>query len=126
MEVLSFFHFFFLLQLVYAIALSQSSSITAGPVYTVFSLIPPAAISFVTWMLKTKVFQFDISELQEDEHTTEDTNEQRNADVVPEERIPLLAVEDTRSASEPNGAPNHDSGQDYGATRDENHNETNC
>lgn len=102
-----------LLQLVYALALSQSSSITSSPVYTILSLVPSAVISFVTWMLKTKFFQFDTTELQEleNERSLEDTNEQR--DNSNEERIPLLTME---GDSDSNSTPNHDNGQVYGAT----------
>ena len=107
-----------LLQLVYALALSQSSSITSSPIYTVLSLLPSAVISFVTWVLKTKFFQFDTTELQEleNEHTIENTNEQleaNNSTIVSEERIPLLKMEGNGDSD---GTQNHDNGQVYGAT----------
>ena len=49
------FMYIILIQLVYALlALGQSAAITAGPAYTVLTLISSAAISFVSWMLKNK------------------------------------------------------------------------
>lgn len=120
-------------QFVYAFVSNQSANITTAPVYTILSLIPSAVISLVTWMLKTEVFQFEFAKLHwEDEHTTNDTNDQRDISnsntPQEEERTPLLAVEEnSNGASEANA--NHDNAaghQDYGATRDDDHNETNC
>ena len=92
-------------------------------------MIPPVAISFVSWTLIAKVFQLEFPEPQESEHTADDMNGQRNADSVPEkekEHTPLLAEDENHSASERNSTTlDCDNGQDYGATRDEDH-ETNC
>lgn len=106
--------------------LIKSASITAAPVYTILSLIPPIAISFVSWTLKAKL---EFPEPQENEHTADNMNGRRNADAVPEkekEHTSLLAVDENHSASERNSTTlDCDNGQDYGATRDEDH-ETNC
>ena len=119
-----------LFPVVYALLLNQSLSITAGPVYTVLSLIPTAAISFVSWMLKTKAFQFE--ELKNAQNS-EDTNEPRaanNDNDQEEERIPLLTVEENGSSTEParnESSPNLRNRQNYGATNAEDKSsETNC
>ena len=49
------FAFGMVFPLVYALVFGKLSAITAGP-YTILSLIPSAAISFASWMLKTKMF----------------------------------------------------------------------
>lgn len=58
--------------------LIQPSSITNGPVYTVLSLIPSAAISLISWLLKTKVYQFDFAKHLQMTQSTEHTDEQRD------------------------------------------------
>ena len=114
---------------VYALLLNQSLSITIGPVYTVLSLIPTAAISFVSWMLKTKVFQF---EKLKNALNSEDTNEQRAANNntdSEEERIPLPTVDENSSASEPRSesSPNLCNRHNYGTTdAEDKSSETNC
>ena len=116
---------------VYAILLNQSSSITAGPVYTILSLIPTASISLVSWMLKTKIFEFE--ELQNAQNS-EDTSEPRaanNDNDQEEERIPLLTVEENGSSTEPaprsESSPNLCNRHNYGATNAEDKSsETNC
>ena len=51
-----------LFQLVYALMFIQPSPFMNAPVvYGVLSLIPSAAISFVNWLLKTKVYQLDFA-----------------------------------------------------------------
>ena len=111
---------------VYVLLLNQSLSFTIGPVYTVLSLIPTAAISFVSWMLKTKVFQL------EEIKNAEDTNEQiaaNNDSDSEEEHIPLLTVDENSSTSEPmsESSPNLHNRHNYGTTEAEDKSsETNC
>ena len=67
--------------------------------YTILYLIPTAAISFVSWMLKNKAFQFE-----DGQSSTESTNEQiaaNNDSDSEKEHIPLLSVDENSSASEP-------------------------
>ena len=115
---------------VYALLLNQSFSITNGPVYTIISLIPTVVIPFVSWMLKSKVFQF---EDVENAQNSEDTNEPRaanNDDDQEEERIPLLTVEENGSSTElarSESSPNLRNRHNYGATNAEDMtSETNC
>ena len=64
-------------QLVYALMFIQPSPFTYAPVvYAVLSLIPSAAISFVNWLLRTKVYQLDFVKHMKITQTTEDTDEQ--------------------------------------------------
>ena len=120
---------FFLIVLflvVYAILLNQSLSITTGPVYTVLSLIPTAAISFVSWMLKTKAFQFE--ELKNAKDTNEQGAANNNTDSE-EEHIRLLTVDKNSSASEPmsESNPNLRNRHNYGTTgAEDKSSETNC
>ena len=86
---------------VYAILLNQSSSITAGPVYTILSLTPPAAISLVSWMLKTKVFEFEELQNAQNSEITSEPRAANNDNDQEEERIPLLTLtEENGSTSE--------------------------
>ena len=106
---------------VYALFLNQSLSITIGPVYTVLSLIPTAAISFISWILKTKIFQL---EKLKNAQNSEDTNGQRaahNSTDSEEGRILLLTVEENSSASEPmsESSPNLRNRHNYGTTEAE-------
>jgi hypothetical protein len=111
-------------ELVYALVSNQSANIAAAPVYTILSLIPPAAISFVTWMVKSKVFQLKLPANEHDttEDTTEDSNRQRDTsdpeDALPEEQIPLLVPVEDDGASEPSGTLDRDNGgQDHDGAR---------
>ena len=88
---------FFLL--VYALMFIQPSPFMNAPaVYAVLSLIPSAAISFVSWLLKTRVYQFDFTKHLKTTQTTEDTDEQSDANDLDtnseEEHIPLLKVDE--------------------------------
>ena len=47
--------FIVVIQFLYSLVLGEASAISAGP-YTVLSLIPSAAISVATWLVKNKVF----------------------------------------------------------------------
>ena len=90
-----------LLPLVYALILNQPSSISTSPVYTFLLLIPSAAISFVSWLLKTKIYQFDFAKhLQRAQSTeTDDTDEQTDTNDPQDtgseaEQVPLLKVDE--------------------------------
>lgn len=59
-----------MLKFLYDVVLSEASPFTTGP-YTVLSLIPSAAISVATWMIKNKVF----SDSAKDTLITSDENQ---------------------------------------------------
>ena len=90
-----------LFQLVYALMFIQPLPFTNAPVvYAVLSLIPSAAISFVNWLLKTKVYQLDFAKHLKIAQTTEETDEQSDVndlDTSSEKEhmhIPLLKVDE--------------------------------
>ena len=90
--------------LAYAVMLNQSSPIATGPIYTILTLIPTVAVSFITWTLKNKIFDsISIEELKKAVRA-EDTTEQRDTNDLnantEEEHLPLLTVEGNNSASE--------------------------
>ena len=92
----------------------------APAVYAVLSLIPSAAISFVSWLLKTKVYQFDFAKHLKTTQTTEDSDEQRDANDLDtsseEEHIPLLKVDENCDSE---SSFNHNKGHHYGAAKDD-------
>ena len=91
--------FVVMIQFLYALVLSQASAITSGP-YTIFSLIPSAVVSVVTWMVKNKVFGKNKDEDDNSEEKNEPSqqqeashNEQQEAgdNEHPDDQIPLVA-----------------------------------
>ena len=122
------FYLFVLYPLVYAVMLNQSSNIS--PIYTILSLVPSAAISFITWTLKNKLFHsLSIEELQNAEDTTEKRDKNDLNSDTEEERIPLLTVEENGSTSKPmsESSPNLRNHHNYGTTEvEDKSNETNC
>ena len=118
-----------LILLVYALILNQPSSISTSPVYTFLLLIPSAAISFVSWLLKTKIYQFDFAKhLQRAQSTeTDDTDEQTDTNDPQDtgseaEQVPLLKVDENCNSE---SFLHYSNGQDYGATiNEEKNNET--
>ena len=90
-----------------------------GPVYTVLSLIPSAAISLISWLLKTKVYQFDFAKHLQMTQSTEDTDERRDSNhldtISEEEHILLLKMEENCDSESSLNRGNDQN--DYGATQ---------
>lgn len=85
--------FVVMIQFLYALVLGQASAITSGP-YTIFSLIPSAVVSVVTWMVKNKVFgkNKDIDKDDNLEKKNEPSQQQEAGDNEhPSDQIPLVA-----------------------------------
>ena len=89
----------------YALVLGEASAISAGP-YTVLSLIPTAAISAATWLVKNKVYT-SVSE-KEDEKDKENSKEDESEDdakstTTNEESLTLIVNGDTPRPVSVNG-----------------------
>lgn len=115
--------FVVIFQLVYGLILEQSSG-TSRALHSIITLIPTAAISFISWSLKTKVFRFDFTKQQQnvgdasEQRDTQSGTDSLNADT--EERVPLLRVDsEIGDPGSTDSEPDHSTSQDCGVTKNE-------
>ena len=131
-SIATFFIFYFLFvflftlgmvfPLVYALVFGQLSAITAGP-YTVLSLIPTAAISIASWILKTKIFgrqKFHLDNTDFNPECVPNNTSVHANDNEDTEHTMLLPVDDTNNSqpgtsSESTINRRNTRAQDYGA-----------
>ncbi len=96
-----FLMFVVMIQFLYVLVLGEASAISSGP-YTVLSLIPTAAVSAASWLLKNKVFSSSSVNEKEDKKKSNQEKENKKKSATNNGEAPTLVVKNDKKKSATN------------------------